>query len=446
MRPIALPLAAGVAASALFAWTLMRWADALLLPAYDTAFFQQVVWNLGHGGDFSSGFFMPNFLGLHFEPLLVLPALLERIWADARLLSLLNALALGASAPAAFLFLEALLTPGRRWVAAVLAAPLPFWAAVQQAARAGFHTEALALPLVLLAGWAGLGGRWLICWALGLAALSAKEDQAYAVAVLGALLFFHGPSRRQGAALAAVAVLWGAAVEFVVMPSLLGGVTSQVEPYYRWLHTASVGQIAHALMNPAGWLAFAGMVASLAGLPLLKPGWLVLVAPPLAANLLSAHYPQPELRLQYALPLVVPLIVAAGLAGRRLPARLPAAAVVALGLPAVVIGALAGPMLNQREPASPPVLGRLHACTELLPPAAATAADDSAAAPLASRPLLRLLPDARSGDFAVVDRDGRRPSYIWRPDRDRVLAELPGQGRRLLCDDGRFQLWSPAGG
>ncbi len=462
-------LGAGAVASALFAWTLLRWAGGLLVPAYDTAFFQQVVWNLGHGGGFSSGFWPASFLGLHFEPLLVLPAALERAWPDARLLSILQAIALGATAPAAYLLLSALLrppaptgtleTPGpgsrrategdgdrRRWVAAALAAPVPLWAAVQQAARAGFHTEALALPLLLLAGWAGLRGRTALCWALALLALTAKEDQAYAVAVLGALLLWHGPSRRQGAALAAVAIAYGAAVEWAVMPALRGGVTSQVDPYYRWLHTASPGQVAAALANPGGWLALAGIVAGLAGLPLLRPAWLALALPPLAADLLSAHHPQPELRLQYALPLVLPLLVAAGLAARHLPPRLPAPAVAALAVPALLIGALAGPVLGQRGAGPEPALERLRLCAASMPAAASVAADDSAAAALASRPELRLLTEARPGDFVVVDRSGPQPAYVWLPDRERVLVGLAAQGRRLRCDDGRFQLWSPAGG
>ena len=463
-----LPLAAAIAAAALYSWTLLSRADALLLPAYDTAFFQQVAWNIGHAGGFSSSFFAANFLGLHFEPLLAVPALLERLWADARLLSLLNALALGASAPAAYLFLDALTLPrvggrvgggvpggaggggpssrGRGWLAAALAVPLPFWAALQEAARAGFHTEVLALPLVLLAGWAGLRGRWVACWALAIAALLAKEDQGYAVAVVGALLFFHGPSRLPAAGLAGVAVSWGVAIEYAVMPALRGAVVSQVDPYYRWLHAASAGQIALALANPAGWLAFGGMVACLAGLPLLRPGWLTLALPPLAADLLSAHGPQPELRLQYALPLVVPLLVAAGLGARRLPERLPAVSIAGMSVPALVLGAVVGPLPGVDVMHPTPALAHLHACTSRLPARAPTAADDSTAAALASRPVLRLLPDARPGDFAVVDRSGRLPDYISRPDRNRVLADLPGQGRRLLCDDGRFQLWSPAGG
>lgn len=447
LRPGVLPAAAGVAAFGLFAWTLLNRANSLQLPAYDTAFFEQVVWNLGHGRGFTSGFFAASFLGLHFEPLLAVPALLERAWSDARLLDVVHALALAASAPSAYLMLSALLTgrPHGTWLAAALAAPVPLWAEVQQAVVAGFHPEALALPLELLAAWAGLRGRSLLCWTLALLALTAKEDQAYAVAVIGVLLAFRGPSRIQGAALAAVAVLYGAAVELLVMPAFRGGVVSQVDSYYHWLHTATPRQVAAMLANPAGWLAFGGLVAGVAGLPLLRPAWLALAAPPLLADLLSAHYPQPELHFQYGLPLVVPLLVAAGAAARATPAWPPAAVAAVLALPPLVVGALWGPVLSPHEPAaSPRAASQLARCTSALPATAAVATDDSAATPLASRPVLRLLGQAKAGDFVVVDRAGRVPSYIVTAERDRVLAGLDSQ-RRLLCDDGRFQLWSPGG-
>jgi uncharacterized membrane protein len=448
--PGSLPLAAGVLAFGLSAISLLRRAQALDLPAYDNAFFQQVVWNVGHGRGFSAGFFPADFLGLHFSPLLALPALLELAWPDPRLLSLLHALALAASAPAAFLFLRALLgdRPRGDWVAAALAAPLPLWAALQQAARAGFHTEALALPLVLLAGWAGLSSRPRLAWALALAALTAREDQAYAVAVVGLLLLFHGPSRPLGAAIAATALVWAFVTEEILMPGLRGGVESQVDTYYRWLHSASPPALAAALLAPAGWIAFAGMIASLAGLPLLRPAWFALALPPLAADLLSAHHPQPELLFQYSLPLVVPLLVAGGLGAAWLMDRSPWArpphwAVGVLVLPALLIGILFGPLL--RVPQAPsPALQRLQACTSALPARAAVAADDAAALPLASRPVLKLSTEAAPSDFLLVDLEGRAPAYVDIARRQAVLAGLPG-GRRLLCADGRFQLWSPAG-
>jgi hypothetical protein len=116
----------------------------------------------------------------------------------------------------------------------------------------------------------------------------------------------------------------------------------------------------------------------------------------------------------------------------------------ALALPPLVVGALSGPVLSQHGTgASPQAASRLERCTSALPAMAPVATDDSAASPLASRPALRLLGQARAGDFVVVDRAGRVPSYIVTAERDRVLAGLAGE-RRLLCDDGRFQLWSPA--
>ena len=128
----AFPLLAGALAFAAFAWAFLQRSAALEVPAYDTAFFEQVVWNLGHGHGFTSGFFPANFLGLHFSPLLALPAALELLWPDARLLALLNAAALGLSAPAAYLLLRAMLDerPGAAVAVVVLAVLMPFWLAL----------------------------------------------------------------------------------------------------------------------------------------------------------------------------------------------------------------------------------------------------------------------------------------------------------------------------
>lgn len=448
-RPGAAPVAAAALGFALVASTLLQRAAALRLPAYDTAFFEQLVWNLGHGRGLASGFYGGDFLGLHFSPLLALPAALELAWPDARLLALLHAAALALSAPAAYLLLRALLQPrpGAEVAAAALSAPLPFWLALQEAARAGFHTEALALPLVLVAGWAGLRGRARLCCACALLALCAREDQGYAVAVIGLLLAVHGRARRLGAALGLVGLAWGGLLELVVMPALRGPTPSDVEPYYAWLHHATPGQLAAAATAPAGWLAFAAMVAGLAGLPLLRPGWLALALPPLFGDLLSAHVPQPQLHLQYALPLVVPVLVAGGLGARRLLDRpRPAAAPVmaALALPALVVGIAFGPLLGHRPDAAPPALDRLLACTSELPAAAPVAVDDAAAAPLAARPVERPLTSGGPADWVVVDLAGPQPGYVDASARAAHLAALPAEGRRLYCDDGRFQLWGPA--
>ncbi|MGH7919585.1 MAG: DUF2079 domain-containing protein [Candidatus Dormibacteraceae bacterium] len=455
-----IPLSSGAAAclSAAAAFllclrTLLQRAAALQLPAYDTAFFEQVVWNLGHGNGWTSGYSAASFLGLHFEPLLLLPALLERVIPNWELLLVLESLGLAASAPAAYLFLRALLG-GRRHApiaAAALSAPLPFWILLQNAAVGAFHTETLALPLLLLAGWLGLRDRWRLCWPLLLVALTAKEDAAYGALVIGLLLFFFSPSRLQGAAVAGLSVVWAAVLELWLMPHLLEGTTSDLASYYAWLHQATPATVARHLAQPAGWVALALAIAGMAALPLLRPGWLLLAAPPFLGSLLSDHWPQPALHLQYGLPIVLPVFVAGGLgAARLLDTEMPRArrllsapAVAALCLPALVLGAALGPLAGQAPAIGPPLVEQLARCVAVIPAAAPVSTDDDIAVWLAARPDEVPLTRGRGSDWLIVDVGLTPPRYVAADRRARILGRLPASGRVLACSTGRFQVWTP---
>jgi uncharacterized membrane protein len=450
--PAAVPWVAALAAFALIAWTLLERAAALEVPAYDAAFFEQVVWNLGHGRGFQSGYFGANFLGLHFEPILIVPALLERVWPDARLLALLEALGIAASAPAGYLFLRQLLGDrrGAAVASAALAAPLPFWVALQDAAGAGFHPESLALPLLLLAGWAGLRGRMIWCWILIGIALCAKEDQAYAAMVIGLLLLRRGPHPRQGAVMAGLAVVWAAVLELGVMPLLRGSARSDLSSYYAWLHHPTAALVLQHLAAPEGWIWFAAMVTGMALLPLLRPGWLLLAAPPLLGSLFSDHSPQPGLQLQYALPLVIPVWVAGGLGLERLldierfRFLRSGPVLAALCVPALLVGVVCGPIVRQQPAVGPSVLGQLDRCTVVIPATAPVATDDDVATPLAARPLEVPLTWAVGSDWIVVDTGATPPSYVDAQARAELLSHLSADGRRLACREGRFQVWTPA--
>lgn len=435
-----LPVGAGLLAFGFFAGGLNARDDRLLTQAYDQAFFEQVVWNAGHLGRFASGFTRGSFLGQHFEPLLLVPAGLELAWPDARLLSVINALSLAAAAPAGYLLARALL-PGRPWLAASLTAAIPAWTSLQQAVIAEFHTEALALPLALLAGWAGVRRHTISMWVLVALVLAAKEDQAYTVLVLGILVAVT-TDRRAGLALVVAAIAWGVLVVLVVMPLLRAGAPSDVANYYAWLPAARPRELFVALANPVGWFAFGSLLVGAAGLPLLRPGWLALAFPPLAVNLLSRHTSQADLRWHYGLLLVVPVLVATLMAARGLTAarRVPAIAFVA---PALLLGVVASPFVSPVEPAA---LGRLRTCTQGLPADAPVAADDPVAAPLAARPVLTPLAGAEPSMYLVIDLVGREPGYVDRAGRAAVIDSLEASARHRLCDDGRFQLWSPAPG
>lgn len=424
------------------------WYGALLLArdrglmtfAYDQAFFQQVVWGLGHGRGFASSFTPGSFLALHFEPLLVLPAAVELLVPDPRLLSLLAAAAIASLGPAAYLFLRPL--TGSAGLAAALAAPLPLWPPLQEAARAGFHPEYIGAALALLAGAAALRGHHRLALGLALVALTAKEDQAWNVAVVALAVAGRPGLRRLGLLMCGIALAWGAIVVGFVMPVLRDGRHLDTAGYYAWLADASPAALAGALAAPRGWLAFVVILACAGGLAILRPAWLALALPPLLADLLSAHDPQPLLHLQYALPVVIPVLVAVAKAAPLVAGRLPPAALAAPGLlAAILLGTLPPSFAADPKPfQQPAALHRLLDCTASVPATAPVAADDTLLPALASRAAVRELGAARPQDHLVIDRWARVPGYVDRAARDGVAA---AGDRAVLCDDGRFLALAP---
>lgn len=434
-----------------------RRADALITPAYDRAIFMQLAWNLGRGAGFTSTLERANYLGVHFSPLLAATAPLTWIWPDPSVLDIVNALALAAAGPAAYLFIRRLLVglEGRDLAAAALAAPLPFWAAVQWAARSGFHPESLALPLALVAAWAGLSGRRRTFWVSALLTLCAKEDQAYTLAAVGLLTWARGPAelRRHGQALVGLGAVWALVAMGIVMPAIRWGTPTAPTSYYMWLLHPDPARVVAALTHPAAWLGGLALLLGMAGLPLLHPRWLLLAVPPFIADMLSSHYPQNELKLHYGLLVVVPVVIAGAIGAQRLlqRRRLPALATASLAVSALAAGYLFGPLTPSelqwtaglgREPG----LQRLRADQSAIPPGAPVSADDCLAADVAARPVLHVFPDAAASDYLVIDRQALLHGYIDSELRERRLAELAAGGRRLIRDDGRFQVWSPVGG
>lgn len=494
LLPGAIVVAAGLAGFVWMATLGLRKAEGLATGAFDQAYFQQLVWSIGQGRGFHSSFNPGDFLGLHFSPLLVVPAVLEAAWSDARLLTLLQAAALCASGPAAFLLLRALLRPAPQaaWLATALAAPFPIWPIMQQQVRADFHTEALALPFLLLAGWAGLTRRtWLMLCAAGVALL-AKEDQVHAVAVMGLLVAARAPGRlwarprRGGLLLVGIAVAWGVAVFGFVKPFLRAGVSYDTDPYYAWLGGGlgvlrvpfeRTDEFVAALTRPAGWTVAAWLVIGLGGLGFLRPRWLALGVPPLIAHLLSRQVPQQQVLLQYGLLLVVPALVASGLGGRRLlavlarrrrrgrrpepgrtvsqgghaawkPRRRGAWPLAALGLPAVAAAVLAGvvPPFSDLERgfwSRPAGIDRLRAVAALAPDDAVLSVDWGLASALASRSRIEILPYDDAAAYILVDRQPYVTGWLPWADRAALVREVASSGRPLVADDGRFRLWGP---
>jgi hypothetical protein len=420
-----------LAAAIAFAWYLhgmLQRMYGMTGDAWDLTFYQQLVWAISQGD-----WWAPGFLTRNVELLLLPIAAIEKLWPSPSLLAMLSAAGLAAAGPAAYLFFRALLPAersGAAWLAVALTAPVPFWAATQQAASNFFHPDEAALAFALVAGWAGLRGRRAWMWSFILLDLACSEDQFYSTLVLALLLRVYGAPavKKQWRFVLYVAGAWFLLELVDVNPSLPAS----------WMAAGA------ALLSPASLLMVGAIIASMFALPLLGPRWLLLAIPPYVAGALGDHG---------VLPLMFPLMVAGGVGARRFleRTRLQPAVAIAFAAPALVLGWGGGafpPALLAPSPAfgHSSAVAELQEATSVIPPGAPVDADAGLDVWLANRPEITDFPgklDASS--YIVIDRQhdqavGSKPAA-----RDAAVAALPNSGRELVYDDGRFQVWSPVG-
>ena len=459
----AVPLLAGALA---FAWTLhadLQRLYGLTGSAWDLAYDQQVIWNISQGQGFYSSFARANFLGIHFELIFVVLAAVEKIWPSPVVLLIFSSAGLAATAPAAYLFFRAILPAERAetpWLAVGLSTAIPFWAAVQEAARDFFHPENMALAFALLAAWAGIRGHRAAMWCFCVLTLSCKEDQVYTIGVVALLMRVYGAPqvKKQWRFILYMAGGWFLIGTGIVQQHFRnGGYTDFV--YYRWLFgldpTVPLSPLAvlEALFRPEALLVVAGLLAGLCLMPLFARRWLLLAIPPYLANVLSGHPPQNVLRLHYVLLLLFPMIVAGGVGAARFlqtHSLRPAHALAAM-LPALIVGFAIGrfpPALgsNSNLYSHPDTVAQLRAATKMIPADAPVDADDGLTVWLANRHTINDFPDRLSDEnYVVIDRDAYLSGPTSPTTRRRYLEALPTSGRRVLYDDGRFVVWSPIG-
>jgi hypothetical protein len=152
--------------------------------------------------------------------------------------------------------------------------------------------------------------------------------------------------------------------------------------------------------------------------------------------------------------LLFPLIAAGGVGARRflsMRSIRPATAVVAMVAPLLLAwGTGRLPPMFQSDPTDytwPNVVAELQTATAMIPPNAPVSADDGLAVWLANRHIINDFPDRLTAAcYVVIDHH----PYISGPTdpvlRLAALDALPTSGRRILFDDGRFEVWSPVGG
>ncbi|HEY65892.1 MAG TPA: DUF2079 domain-containing protein, partial [Caldilineae bacterium] len=298
------------------------------------------IWNTAHGRFVQEikGERISTRLTDHVELIFVPVSLVFWLWDDVRALLVLQSAVIALGAWPVFRIacsrLRRLVDEGlAEWASLAFVLAYLLFPALEAANMAEFHAVPLAVLPILLALWwveEGAWGRFAIA-ALTVAAV--KEDMALLAVMLGlwatarALRSSSGSAkgRWMGLAVAAAAALWFAVATFVIIPAHAEQAYGVAEFVYvrRYGELGnSVADIVRSLLTRPGlvWSIateperlryVAGLLAGVGGLAALAPEIVLLSAPALAANLLSAYPAQYSGELHYSAPLVPYIVVAA---------------------------------------------------------------------------------------------------------------------------------------
>ncbi|MCC6453976.1 MAG: DUF2079 domain-containing protein [Caldilineaceae bacterium] len=327
----------------------------------------QAVWNSSRGRfvEMTDNGFVATRMTDHVEPILALISPILWVWDDTRALLLLQVVAVAIGAwplyeLARLLFVRTLTPAARRHIWEVeplrqLTDPLALAVAIayllapqlQSALLTEFHAVPLAVPLILWALWAVEAQRWRQFAIAVVLVAAVKEETALLAALLGLWAIWRVLVSRRGdadspqgvlritllgAGLTLAAVAWFYVATFVIVPAHAVEVYGVSEStYFRrygalgdspvdilrsfftqpglvWQLATEPARLAYLrdLLTPFGWLA------------LLAPEVILLGAPVLLANQLSAYPAQYYGEFHYSAPVLVYFAAAAALGLARL--------------------------------------------------------------------------------------------------------------------------------
>jgi len=390
-------------------------------------------------------------LAAHADLVLVAFAPLWPLWPSAELLLTAQAIALSLGALPVFWLARKHL--GAEWAAAAFAFAYLLYPPVQWLALDDFHAVAFACPLLVFAFWYLDENRlspFAVCAAL--AALT-REEIGLVVAAMG--LWYVLARRRAGVgvAIAVAGVAMSAVIVGIVIPHFDGDEPSFYGRYdevggspsgvARTLFTDPLHLLAVAF-DARGVSYVAALMLPLAGLSLLSPLALLVAAPELALNLLSATATQTSVRFHYSAAVAAPLVVGAILGTARLPARLAAPTAASAALAALIGNYALGPLpLWRTVPGGDGIPMRelrvsdhdriARQALQAIPDRAVVSATNSLGAHLSARRRILSFPYIQDAEWVAADRT--RPGYA-----DRIAPAATSARLRALRRDPGWSL------
>ncbi len=265
----------------------------LLIPHGDSAMYEEHLWNVTHGKGFRSDLDRGLFLGEHIQVIHLLLVPLHLFWPSQLLLELCESVTLASGAIAVFWLARR--HTGSVNAAGLLACAYLFYFPLQfldiSIDLKTFRPISFGVPLMLFAIDQMERRRYRSMLVLLLLALSAKEDYAVIIAVLGVwMALFQGRetdashsdarSRWWGAALAVFGVLYLLAAIKLVIPAFREGDVHYAR-YFGELGS-SPGDIVHSILTQPALVfvkLFSGRSLTYLLLMLLPAGFLPLLSP-----------------------------------------------------------------------------------------------------------------------------------------------------------------------
>lgn len=290
---------------------------------FDLGIKAQVIWNTWHGDWFASSVEVSNYLGDHVQLIFLLLAPLFGLWADARVLLIVQSILL--SLGVIPIYRIALRKLDDRWLAIVFSIVYLLFPLLGFVNRFDFHPVVFTIPFFLAAydllesdhpWWATL---------FILLSLSLREEVGLTVFAFGLYVAVFMGRHRLGLIWAASGLAWSLIALFAIIPHFRGG-SSDTVGRYAWLGDSLI-QILDTLITKPGivlkhlLVPYRAMVPIKLLLPvgflaLISPAPLLVTLPALAYNLLSETPSQSSIYFQYLAP-AVPFVFIAAIQGAR---------------------------------------------------------------------------------------------------------------------------------
>ena len=280
----------------------------------DLGIFDQATWLISRGDTPFVTLRGVNILADHFSVILYLVAPLYRLWGSAKLLLVIQTLALAAGGWVVYLLARDV--TGSGWVGASFCASYLVYPPMRWSNHFEFHPDTLATPLLLGACLFLLRRRWRwYCVTLALAALT-KETAGLSVLALGLYAVFT--NRRAGWLTAAAGTT--ACIVAIATMAVLGG--HRLPPYLalydHYGSSAKVADLPSSMRQegvvPTEFGYFVELLHPIVFLPLLAPEVAALAIPALGLNLLSARPQMHTIYYQYT-ALITPFFYFAAIVG-----------------------------------------------------------------------------------------------------------------------------------